>query len=61
MTYPADDIAPEGYKVHPLGRPEFRIYEYPDGRQATQVRYVNHDFGYTGLWMNVQVTKAPAQ
>jgi hypothetical protein len=61
MKRPADDIAPEGYKVYPLGHPELRIYEYPDGRQVTQVRYVNTEHGYTGLWMDLPVTKALAK
>jgi hypothetical protein len=53
MAYPADDIAPPGYKPHSLGIPEFRIHKYKDGREELQVRYVASDIGYTGLWMKV--------
>lgn len=57
MTYPADDIAPDGYKPYPGGTPEFRTYIDSNNNSIMQVRYVHKKRGYTGLWMNIETVK----
>lgn len=57
MAYPDDDLAPEGYRAYPTGIPEFRMYTDENNVTSMQVRYVDKNAGYTGLWMNINKVK----
>lgn len=45
------------YGLYPNSTPEFRMFQKADGTIEMQVRYINAQMNYTGLWMPVQTEK----
>ena len=45
------------YGIYPNSTPEFRMFEKTDGTMEMQIRYINKQVGYIGLWMPVQKEK----
>jgi len=45
------------YGIYPNSTPEFRMFQKEDGTMEMQVRYLNSQMNYTGLWMPVKTEK----
>jgi hypothetical protein len=45
------------YSIYPNSSPEFRMFQKADGTMEMQVRYINKQMNYTGLWMPVKTEK----
>ena len=45
------------YGIYPNSTPEFRMFQKENGTIEMQVRYVNAQMNYTGLWMLVKKEK----
>jgi hypothetical protein len=45
------------YGIYPNSTPEFRMFQKTDGTMEMQIRYINQQIGYTGLWMPVNQEK----
>jgi hypothetical protein len=49
------------YSIYPNSSPEFRMFQKADGTIEMQVRYINAQMNYTGLWMPVKTEQENAQ
>jgi len=45
------------YGIYPNSTPEFRLFQKEDGTTEMQVRYLNSQMNYTGLWIPVKTEK----
>jgi hypothetical protein len=42
------------YGIYPNSTPEFRMFQKEDGTTEMQVRYLNSQMNYTGLWIPIK-------